>query len=150
MRTIAGADELRGSSGEELGISEWHEVSQDVIDAFATATGDDYWIHVDRVRAAASSLGETIAHGLLTLSLGPMFMYSLVRFEGFAMTLNYGYERVRFPAPLPAGARVRMRCRLAEVTDLPDGARARVLQHFESDRSEKPVCVAALVLRFVN
>jgi acyl dehydratase len=150
MRTISGIDELRASVGEELGVSAWHDITQERIDAFADATGDDYWIHVDPERAAASELGGTIAHGLLTLSLGPMFTYSLVRFEGFSVTLNYGYEKVRFPAPLPTGSRVRMRSRLVEVVDVSGGAQASLLQTFERDGSDKPVCVATSIVRFVS
>ena len=150
MRTISGIDELRSSVGEELGVSAWHDITQGRVDAFADATGDDYWIHVDPERAAASDLGGTIAHGLFTLSLGPMFTYSLLRFEGFSMTLNYGYEKVRFPAPLPTGSRVRMRSKLVEVTEVPGGAQASLLQTFEREGADKPVCVATSVLRFVS
>lgn len=150
MKTISGIDELRASVGEELGVSGWHVLTQERVDAFADATADDYWIHVDPDRAAASELGGTIVHGLFTLSLGPMFTYSLVRFEGFSLTLNYGYQKVRFPAPLPTGSRVRMRSQLVDVADVPGGAQASLLQTFERDGSEKPVCVATSILRFMT
>ena len=150
MRTIRGKDELIAATGEELGVSEWHHVGQEQIDAFAAATGDHYWLHVDPERAAAGPLGSTIAHGLYTLSLGPMFTDAIVRFEGFAATLNYGYEKVRFPAPVPVDSRVRMRSELVEVDEVPGGAQARLRQTFELDGGAKPVCVAGSVLRFLT
>jgi acyl dehydratase len=149
MRTITGMDELLAAEGEELGVSDWHDITQDRIDAFADATGDHYWIHVDPKRAAESPLGSTIAHGLLTLSLGPMFTYSIVTFEGFSITLNYGYEKVRFPAPLPVGSRVRMRSELAEVKQSPGSAQATMRQTFEREGGEKPVCIAQQVIHLV-
>src|SRR3954471_20462660 len=109
MRTIDGVDELQAAVGEEMGVSDWYEVTQERIDVFAQATGDDYWLHTEPDRAADSPMGTTIAHGLLTLGLGPGWTNAIVTFEGFALRLNYGYEKVRFPAPLPVGSRVRMR-----------------------------------------
>jgi acyl dehydratase len=150
MRTITGLEELRAAVGEELGVSKWHDITQERVDAFADATGDHYWIHVEPERAAASDLGGTIAHGLFTLSLGPMFTYSLVSFEGFSRTLNYGYEKVRFPAPVPTGSRVRMRSQLVDVAEVPGGAQVTLLQTFEREGSEKPVCVANSVFRLVS
>jgi acyl dehydratase len=145
---ICGALALRAALGEELGVSEWHTVTQDQVDGFATVTGDDYWIHTDIERAGATSNGGTIAHGLLTLALGPRFMYAIVEFRGFAMTLNYGFERIRFPAPLPVGATVRLRAQLVGVEDVNGGVRARILQTFEQRGGTKPVCVAESVLHF--
>ena len=133
--------------GLEFGPSEWQEIRQERIDAFADATGDHQWIHVDPERAAASPLGGTIAHGLLTLSLAPAMTSSLLSFEGFAFALNYGYDRVRFPAPLPVGARVRMRATLASVKDIPGGAQITIVQTFEVEGGEKPVCVAESLAR---
>lgn len=150
MRTINGLDELIAAKGEELGVTEWYEVTQAEIDAFAQATGDHYWIHTDPERAAASPLGSTIAHGLYTLSLGPMFTYSLVTFEGFSISLNYGYEKVRFPAPLPVGSRVRMRCELADVETSGSTSRISLRQTFEREGGEKPVCVATHVVAVVS
>ena len=114
MLTITGIDELKAKVGEELGVSDWHEVTQAEIDAFADATGDHQWIHVDPERAAQSPFGSTIAHGLYTLGLGPRFTYEAYAVEGFAFGVNYGYDRVRFPAPLPVDSRVRMRATLDE------------------------------------
>jgi acyl dehydratase len=147
MLTISGIDELRAKVGEELGVSEWHGVTQERIDAFADATGDHQWIHVDPDRAAQTPWGSTIAHGLYTLSLGPQFTFALFTIEGFAFGLNYGYNKVRFPAPLPVGSRVRMRATLASVDDVPGGVQLTITQTFEREGEEKPVCVAEAVSR---
>src|SRR5213592_4772372 len=109
MLTISGLDELRAKVGEELGVSEWHEVTQERIDAFAEATEDHQWIHVDPERAAETPFGGTIAHGLYTLSLGPKFSYAMFSLEGFTCGLNYGYDKVRFPAPVPGSGPCRSR-----------------------------------------
>jgi acyl dehydratase len=147
MLTISGIDELRAKVGEELGVSDWHEVTQDAINAFADATGDHQWIHVDPERAAKTPWGSTIAHGLYTLSLGPQFTFAMFTIEGFAFGLNYGYNKVRFPAPLPVNSRVRMRATLSSVDDVPGGVQLTVTQAFEREGEEKPVCVAESVAR---
>jgi acyl dehydratase len=147
MLTITGLEELKAKVGEELGVSDWHTVTQDEIDAFADATGDHQFIHVDPERAAQTPFGSTIAHGLLTLSLGPQFGYKLFSLEGFAFGLNYGYNRVRFPAPLPVDSRVRMRAALTAVEDIPGGAQITITQTFERDGADKPVCVAEALAR---
>ena len=147
MLTITGIDELKAKVGEELGVSEWQEVTQEAIDAFADATGDHQWIHVDPQRAAETPWGSTIAHGLYTLSLGPQFTFALFTIEGFAFGLNYGYNKVRFPAPLPVDSRVRMRATLTNVEDVPGGVQLTVTQTFEREGEEKPVCVAEAVSR---
>jgi acyl dehydratase len=147
MLTISGIDELKAKAGEELGVSEWQQVTQDAIDAFADATGDHQWIHVDPARAAQTPWGSTIAHGLYTLSLGPQFTFALFTIEGFAFGLNYGYEKVRFPAPLPVNSRVRMRATLSSVDDVPGGVQLTITQTFEREGEEKPVCVAESVAR---
>ena len=147
MTTITGIDELRAAVGRDLGVTDWREITQAEVDAFADATGDHQWIHVDPERAARSPLGGTIAHGLFTLSLAPAMTDSLLSFEGFAFALNYGYNRVRFPGPLPVGARVRLRARLANVEDIPGGAQITIVQAFERDGVGKPVCVAESLAR---
>jgi acyl dehydratase len=147
MTTLTGLEGLREAEGRELGVTEWREITQADVDAFAEATGDHQWIHVDPERAAASPLGGTIAHGLLTLSLAPAMTASLLSFEGFAFALNYGYDRVRFPAPLPVGARLRMRATLASVQDIPGGAQITIVQTFEVEGGTKPVCVAESLAR---
>ena len=147
MTTITGMDGLRDASGTELGVTEWHEVTQAAVDAFAAATGDHQWIHVDPERAAQSPLGGTIAHGLYTLSLAPAMTSALLSFEGFTFALNYGYNRVRFPAPLPVGSRVRMRATLTHADEVPGGVQFTVTQTFEREGGDKPVCVAESVAR---
>jgi acyl dehydratase len=145
---IDGYDELVERVGQVLGTSDWVTVDQSLIDGFAAVTGDDYWGHVDPDRAASTPFGGTIAHGLLTLALHPRFLYSLVEFRGFTQMFHYGYDRVRFPAPLPAGARVRATATLLAADSGDDGVRATIRFFFESDAVEKPVCVADYVQFF--
>ena len=147
MLTLTGVDEIRAQVGRELGVSGWHEVTQDSINEFAQATGDDYWIHLDPERAAETPFGGTIAHGYYTLSLGPMFTYAMFALEGFALGVNYGVNRVRFPAPMPVGGRVRMRAKLLSAEEVPGGLQLTVEQTFEREGSEKPVCVAEALTR---
>lgn len=140
--TIAGVDELRRRVGEKLGVSEWHEITQAEVNRFAELTRDLQWIHLDAERAAVSPFGGTIAHGLLTLSLGPALSLEILDFERFAYGVNYGYNRVRFPSPMLVGSRVRMRARLLSVEDIMDGVQIAIEQVFEREGSDKPVCVA--------
>jgi acyl dehydratase len=147
MLTLTGIDELKAQVGQELGVSEWVEVSQETIDAFADVTGDHQWIHVDPERAKETPFGGTIAHGLFTLGLGPRFTYEIFTLGGFAFALNYGYGKVRFPAPLKVGAKVRMRATLSAVEDVAGGVQMTVTQTFEVEGGEKPVCVAESLTR---
>jgi len=147
MRTVTGLDELKQAAGENLGTSDWHEVTQGAIDAFADVTGDHQWIHVDTERAKDTPFGGTIAHGYYTLSLAPMFMEQTFALEGFAFAVNYGLNRVRFPAPLPVGAKVRMRAELASAEDIPGGLQITTRATFETEGGEKPVCVGESVGR---
>ena len=147
MRTITGLDELRRLEGETLGTSDWHEVSQKDINAFADATGDHQWIHVDPERAKDTPFGGTIAHGYYTLSLAPHLSEQAFRLDGFAMGVNYGLNKVRFPAPLPVGSKVRMEARLAGVEDIPGGAQLTLELTFHCDCTDKPVCVAESLAR---
>jgi acyl dehydratase len=147
MLTLNGIDDIKARVGQELGVSDWLEVTQAEIDKFAEATGDHQWIHVDAERAAQTPFGGTIAHGLYTLSLAPALTSSLLSFDGFAFALNYGYNRVRFPAPLPVGSRVRLRATLAAVEGIPGGAQITIVQTFEREGSDKPVCVAESLAR---
>lgn len=143
-------DDLKALVGKTIGPTEWHEVTQERVNAFADATGDHQWIHIDPERAAASPLGTTIAHGLYTLSLGPQFSYSLLSFEAFTHSLNYGYDKVRFPAPVPIGSRVRMTSTILSVDEVPGGVQLRTRQTFEREGSDKPVCVAESLGRIVE
>ena len=149
MLTITGVAGLRARAGQELGVSAWHEVTQDRINAFAEATDDYERIHIDPERAKETPFGVTIAHGLYTLSLGPKFLYEIFAMEDVPLALNYGFDRVRFIAPVPVGSRVRMRAVLKAVEETAGGVRARVEQTFEREGQDKPVCVAeSLVLYF--
>ena len=148
MLTLSGIDEIKARVGEELGVSDWHEVTQEDVNRFAEVTGDDYWIHIDVERAKKESpFGGTIAHGYYTLSLAPMFSYRMFSFSGFAFGVNYGVNRVRFPAPMPVGDKVRMRAKLAAVDDVPGGAQITTELTFEREGGEKPVCVAESLAR---
>ena len=147
MRTITGLDELRDAEGDTLGTSDWHEVTQSAIDAFADVTGDHQWIHVDPERAKDTPFGGTIAHGYYTLALAPRFSEQIFKLEGFAFGLNYGLDRVRFPAPLPVGTKVRMVAKVAGVEDIPGGAQLRLELTFEREGGDKPVCVAESLAR---
>jgi acyl dehydratase len=147
MLTLTGLDEVSAYVGKELGVSDWHLVTQEAIDEFADVTGDHQWIHVDPERAAASPFGGTIAHGYYTLSLAPRFSYAMFKFEGFAFGVNYGLNRVRFPAPMPVGGRVRMRAVLKEIEEIEGGAQIKTELTFECEGGEKPVCVAESLSR---
>ncbi|HEY7836396.1 MAG TPA: MaoC family dehydratase [Solirubrobacteraceae bacterium] len=147
MLTLTGLDQVKEYVGRELGVSEWHLVTQEEIDEFARVTGDDQWIHVDVERAKQSPFGGTIAHGYFTLSLAPRFSYDMFTFEGFAFGVNYGLNRLRFPSPMPVGDRVRMRATLASVEEIPGGAQITTELTFERAGGEKPVCVAESLSR---
>lgn len=141
--------ELPRLEGQELGISEWHRVTQEEINAFAHATHDTYWIHTDPERARKESpFGTTVAHGFFTLSLCVYFIQQLFRVEGAKMTINYGVNRVRFPAPLPVGSRIRGRATLTKVEETSGGPQCTVTVAIEREGEGKPVCVAEVVLRY--
>ena len=132
--------------GLELGPSAWKEVAQERIDLFADATEDHQWIHVDPERAAAGPFGTTIGHGYLTLALLVPFAYELLPVEG-GMAINYGLDRVRFPAPVPGGSRIRAGAELVEVTEVPGGVQSKLNVTFEIENGEKPACVAEVLVR---
>jgi acyl dehydratase len=133
--------------GDAFGPSSWVEVSQSRIDAFAEATGDHQWIHVDRDRAAAGPFGTTIAHGYLTLSLLSAMSFEVVPAGEGGMAVNYGLNRVRFPAPVPAGSRVRATFRVDAVDEFDGGSQVTMTATVEREGGSKPVCVAELVAR---
>ncbi len=136
--------------GQELGPTDWLEVDQARIDEFARATNDPQWIHTDPVRAAEGPFGTTIAHGDLTLSLCVPLMSSTLRLTGYRMGINYGVNRVRFPAPLPSGSRIRGRFTVQSVDEVEGGEQGVVLATIEREGSDKPVCVAELVTRMMR
>ena len=135
-------------AGAEFGPSSWIDVPQEKIDAFAEATGDHQWIHVDPERAAAGPFGTTIGHGYLTLSLLPAMSYEVVPRQEGGIAVNYGLNRVRFPAPVPSGSRVRGTFQVASVEEADWGFQATMTATIEREGGEKPVCVAELVFRY--
>jgi acyl dehydratase len=147
MRRFAKLDDLAALVGQEFARSDPIVVDQARIDAFAAATDDHQWIHVDRERAAASPFGTTIAHGFLTLSLLAPMTYSAFAVDGVRMGLNYGTNRVRFPSPVPAGSVLTARFKLLAFEKIEDGAQLVVEATVEREGSSKPVCVAEQVIR---
>ncbi|MFE9249221.1 MaoC family dehydratase [Streptomyces sp. NPDC007088] len=147
-KVYSSVEELRGAVGEQLGYTDWTEIDQRRIDLFAEATGDHQWIHVDPEKAKEGPFGTTIAHGYLTLSLLPLFAPQLLAVEGVRMGVNYGTNKVRFPAPVPVGSRLRSTARISEVTDVPGGVQVAMVFTVEREGGEKPVCVAESVSRF--
>jgi acyl dehydratase len=135
-------------AGQELGPSRWLEVTQERIEAFADATEDHQFIHVDPERAAQGPYGTTIAHGYLTLSLLTPLWADVYRHDGTG--INYGLNRLRFPAPVPSGSRVRARFRVEALDEIPGGSQATITATVECDAQEKPVCVAELLLRLLS
>ena len=147
-RIFTGADDLKGAVGEQLGYTDWLEVDQKRIDLFAEATGDHQWIHVDVDRAKAGPFGAPVAHGFLTLSLLPLFGPQLIAVEGVKMGVNYGTNKVRFPAPVPVGSRLRATATLQDVTEVGGGVQVTAAVVVEREGGDKPVCVAETVSRF--
>lgn len=151
MRTFESVTELIAAKGESLGQSDWVTITQHDVDLFADATGDHQWIHVDPDRAAQGPFGGTIAHGFMTLSLLPRLQHDIYTVNGIKLAINYGLNKVRFPAPVPVGARVRARSSLVGAEDLGTGAvQATVSTTIDIDGSEKPACVAESVVRYIS
>ncbi|MEK9838150.1 MAG: MaoC family dehydratase [Ilumatobacter sp.] len=146
-RTINGVDEMKALVGEHLGYSPYVEITQEQVNLFADATGDHQWIHIDVERAKAGPFGGPIAHGYLTLSLGPSLYSQIVEISGFSMGVNYGTNKVRFPSPVPVGSRLRLGARLLSVDDIAGGVQASVEFTFEVEGASKPSCVAEVVFR---
>lgn len=147
---LDGPDALRGAVGADLGPTDWLEITQERVDAFAEATGDHQWIHTDPERAARESpFGGPIAHGHLTLSLVPFFLPQLATVTGFSMGVNYGSNKVRFPAPVPVGSRIRATGRIAQVDDVPGGVQSVTVVTIHVEGSDKPACVAEVISRYV-
>lgn len=142
VRRFAGVDDLSASVGTVLGPTDWLEISQDRVNLFAEATGDHQWIHVDADKAAAGPFGRTIAHGFLTLSLLPMFGPMLYAVDSVSMGINYGVDKVRFPAPLPVGSMIRATATIGEATPIKLGLRVAWDWEVEAEGVDKPVCVA--------
>ncbi|RJF98417.1 MaoC family dehydratase [Noviherbaspirillum saxi] len=148
MREIASVEELKSLVGQEVAVTEWFEISQERVRKFAEATGDFQWIHLDEERCRKESpFGTTIAHGFLTLSLLPMIMESAISTPAARMGVNYGLNKVRFPAPVPSGSRLRGRMVLKEVEDIEGGMQSIWTVTIEREGGEKPVCIAESISR---
>ena len=152
MGTVfATVDDLPAAVGQHLGWSDWMEITQERVNQFADATGDHQWIHIDPERAAAESpYGTTIAHGYLTLSLTNMFLPSLITVEQISMGINYGANRVRFPAPVPVGSRIRVGAELSSVDEITGGVQAVITITVEVEGSPKPACVVESLTRYMR
>ena len=146
-RVITGVDGLKAAIGEHLGYSEYFDDSQERVNQFAEATGDHQWIHVDVERAKSGPFGGPIAHGYLTLSLGPMLYPTVVRIEGFSMGVNYGANKIRFPSPVPVGSKIRLGVKLLEVEEIANGVQMTMEFTFECQGASKPSCVAEIIFR---
>ena len=149
MRIFERPQDLKAAVGQHLGWSDWLDVEQERIDLFADATGDHQWIHVDPERAAQGPFGRTIAHGYLTLSLVNLFLPQIVEVRGIAMGINYGADRLRFPAPVPVGSRIRGGGELVEAEDTQDGAvQAKIRVTVEVQGQARPACVVDTISRY--
>jgi acyl dehydratase len=147
--TVNGIAGLKELVGQHLGYSDHMEITQERVNLFADATGDHQWIHVDVERANAESpFGGPIAHGYLTLALGPVLVPQVVRVEGVRMAVNYGCEKVRFPSPVPVGANLRVGVELVDVADIEGGAQVVMRFTFECEGASKPSCVSENVFRY--
>ena len=146
MRTFTSFDDLESAIGEQLGTSDWLEITQERVNEFADATGDHQWIHVDIERANAGPFGGTVAHGYLTLSLIPFLGAGVFSLETPGAKLNYGLNKVRFPHPVLVGSRVRLSVTVNAVTDLPTGKQLTLGQVIEIEGQDKPACVAETVV----
>jgi acyl dehydratase len=145
---VEGVEGLQALVGRHIGASDWLEITQGRVDEFADATGDHQWIHVDRERARAGPFGGPIAHGYLTLSLVSYFLPRVWRVDGFGMGVNYGLERLRFPAPVPVGSRVRLAADLVEVAPLEGGVQVAMDLTMEVEGAPKPALVARGLFRY--
>jgi acyl dehydratase len=146
MRVFTTLDEVAAAAGEPLGETGWIPIDQERVDAFADATDDHQWIHVDRERAAQGPFGGTVAHGYLTLALLPWIGSQIFRLETPGAKLNYGLNKVRFPAPLRVGRRIKGHAAFGEVTDLPSGKQVTIAYTVEIEGEPKPACVAETVV----
>jgi acyl dehydratase len=149
-RVLDGPDGVHAAVGTHLGTSRWLEIDQSRVDQFAEATGDHQWIHVDLVRAADGPYGGTIAHGYLTLALTNLFLPEVVEVRGFSVGVNYGVDRVRFPAAVPVGSRVRASVDLTAVDDVAGGLQTTMRITIECDQTDRPVCVVDAISRWLT
>src|SRR4051812_44985000 len=148
--TFDGTAAVRAAVGQHLGYSDWIEITQERIDQFAAATGDRQWIHVDPQRAKDGPFGATIAHGYLTMSLSNFFLPEIVRVDGISMGVNYGVNKVRFPAPVPVGSKVRAGAELAAIEDVKGGVQTTMVITIELEGSDRPACVIEAISRYLD
>jgi acyl dehydratase len=146
MRVFSTFEEIEAAAGEEIGTTDWVEITQERVDQFADATGDHQWIHVDVERAERGPFGGTIAHGYLTLSLVPWLGSQVFELDTPGAKLNYGVNKVRFPHPVRVGSKVRAKVAVGEVTDIPAGKQLTLKYVIEIDGQDKPACVAETVV----
>ncbi len=146
MRTFSTFEEIESATGEEVGTSDWVEITQERVDQFADATGDHQWIHVDVEKAKAGPFGGTIAHGYLTLSLVPWLSAQVIDLQTSGAKLNYGVNKVRFPNPLLVGSRVRLVATVGAITEVPAGRQLTLKYVVEIEDQDKPACVAETVV----
>ena len=144
-RTIEGVEGLKALIGQEIGTSDWFTVDQERVNAFADATLDHQWIHIDEQRAATGPFGTTVAHGFLTLSLLPMFGEQIMNVTGMKVKINYGLNKVRFPSPVPVGSRLRDTATLSEVIEKASGVQVVVTHVIEIEGADRPACIAETV-----
>jgi acyl dehydratase len=149
LTVFSGLAEFAAAEGTDLGPTDWLVIDQGRVDQFASATDDHQWIHVDPERAASGPYGGTIAHGLLTLSLLPHFMHDLYRVDDVAMAINYGFNKVRFIAPVPVGSRLRAASKVGAVTEVGGGVQATLTTTIEVEGSDKPAAVVESIVRYV-
>jgi acyl dehydratase len=145
VRTFSSSDEIVAAKGQQLGTSEWHEITQDRVNLFADATGDHQWIHVDPEKAATGPFGATIAHGFLSLSLLPLFGPEIYATQGVTMGINYGLDKVRFVTPVRVGARVRDTAELIDAVATDKGTRLIIRHTVEIENEPKPALVADMI-----
>jgi acyl dehydratase len=147
-RSINGTAGLQELIGQHLGYSDYMTVTQEQVNTFADATGDHQWIHIDVARATAGPFGGPIAHGYLTLSLGPVFLPQIFMVSGFSMGVNYGCNKVRFPSPVPVGSSLRAGVKLLNVEEIANGVQITLETTFEVRDAAKPSCVAEVIFRY--
>jgi acyl dehydratase len=147
---IDGIAGLQQRVGDHLGYSEWHQVTQEQVNLFADATGDHQWIHVDIERAKAGPFGGPIAHGYLTLALTPALLSEILEVSGISMAVNYGLNKLRFPAPVPVGSKVRAGVTLDQLDEVAGGVQVTLTVTFEIEGGTKPVCVAEILFRYYS
>ncbi|MHB8328682.1 MAG: MaoC family dehydratase [Acidimicrobiales bacterium] len=146
--TVHAIDDFHHLAGTHLGYSDWHEIDQERVNRFAEATDDHQWIHVDPERAAAGPFGGPIAHGYLTLSLAPVLLHEVLEVEGMTFGVNYGCNKVRFPAPVKVGSKLRLGAAVGSVENVTGGVQVTLDLTLETEGSDKPSCIAQVVYRY--